>query len=363
MTGVPAPLVAGAVLGSPTGRRIVIGASGAAAAVIAVLALAIASMIGSLAGGRGSDGSYQPSAVALADIPGNYLALYLQAGRSRGLDWAVLAGVGSVETDHGRGPGPGITSGVNAHGCCAGPMQFSIIGAGGGTWGAYAVDGNHDGRKDVYDPGDAIPAAADLLKASGAPGNYHDALFAYNHAEWYVAEVLAKAALYRGAYHDAGAAGALGAGVVSRESAAAVLRLASGPRPRITLTAVQRNDLATGQIDPRVSSLLVLIARTHTVTITALKSDHSIYTTGGNVSNHSAGRAVDIAIVDGEVCNSVLHGPFGKCWRLARQLAYLTGPLHPSELIFGIDPDGPGGPAFAASDHTDHVHAGWDAGT
>ena len=56
-----------------------------------------------------------------------------------------------------------------------------------------------DGRTSPYEPADAIPAAARYLRASGAPGDYRAALFAYNHADWYVAEVLAKAAAYRGA--------------------------------------------------------------------------------------------------------------------------------------------------------------------
>ena len=77
-------------------------------------------------------------------------------------------------------------------------MQFSIAGHP-STWEGYGLDGNHDGRSSPYVPADAIPAAARYLRASGAPGDYHGALFAYNHAEWYVAEVLAKAATYRGA--------------------------------------------------------------------------------------------------------------------------------------------------------------------
>lgn len=61
------------------------------------------------------------------------------------------------------------------------------------TWAAYGVDGNGDGVKDPYDPWDAILAAARYLRASGAPGNWHDAIFAYNHAEWYVERIFADA--------------------------------------------------------------------------------------------------------------------------------------------------------------------------
>ena len=58
------------------------------------------------------------------------------------------------------------------------------------TWAEYGVDGDGDGVKDPVNKWDAIFAAANYLKASGAPGNWHDAIFAYNHAEWYVDEVL-----------------------------------------------------------------------------------------------------------------------------------------------------------------------------
>lgn len=62
------------------------------------------------------------------------------------------------------------------------------------SWSSFGVDGNEDGAKDAYDPEDAIPAAAGLLAHLGAPGNWHDAIYGYNHAEWYVEDVLADAA-------------------------------------------------------------------------------------------------------------------------------------------------------------------------
>jgi hypothetical protein len=141
----------------------------------------------------------EPTGLALADIPAEYLRLYREAGADYGLDWAVLAGIGKVETDHGRSRLPGVRSGVNSYGCCAGPMQFSIVGPRGGTWGAYGVDGDRDGRRDVYDPADAIPGAANYLRASGAPADYRRALFAYNHSAAYGVEVLRWADRYRAA--------------------------------------------------------------------------------------------------------------------------------------------------------------------
>src|SRR4051794_28834346 len=140
---------------------------------------------------------YGPSATARTEIPPTYLRLYVTAGTRYGIDPWILAGIGAVETDHGRSTAPGVHSGVNAYGCCAGPMQFSIVGHP-STWDRYGVDGNHNGRSSPYEPADEIPAAARYLRAAGAPADYHAALFAYNHADWYVNAVLAKAAAYRG---------------------------------------------------------------------------------------------------------------------------------------------------------------------
>jgi Transglycosylase SLT domain len=134
-----------------------------------------------------------PSALAKREIPPEYLSDYEQAGQKYHLDWAILAGIGKVECDHGRDPDPSCTQegAVNSAGA-GGPMQFIA-----GTWATYGVapDG---GAPDRWNPEDAIFGAANYLRASGAPGDYRKAIFAYNHAEWYVDEVESWAAKYRG---------------------------------------------------------------------------------------------------------------------------------------------------------------------
>jgi hypothetical protein len=139
-----------------------------------------------------------PSATARADIPGGYLRLYQRAaGRCRGLSWSVLAAIGKVESDHGRSRLPGVRSGWNRAGA-AGPMQFGIgVGRAGNAWARYGADFDGGGRRSVYDPGDAIPAAADYLCAHGAPRRLDRALYAYNHSWAYVAKVKTIAARYR----------------------------------------------------------------------------------------------------------------------------------------------------------------------
>jgi cell wall-associated NlpC family hydrolase len=127
-----------------------------------------------------------PSATALADIPSAYLALYQQAALRFGLPWELLAAVGKVESDHGRDPG---TDEPNAAGA-EGPMQFEPATFAAYSWAAGTPDPNID------DPHDAIEAAAAMLAANGAPGDTRAALYAYNHADWYVEEVLSWAATY-----------------------------------------------------------------------------------------------------------------------------------------------------------------------
>jgi hypothetical protein len=94
---------------------------------------------------------------------------------------AILAGINWEETGFGKNLG---VSSAEAEGW----MQFLPS-----SWESFGVDGNGDGAKDPYNPWDAIFAAARLLRYSGAPGNWHDAIYSYNHAEWYVEDVLADA--------------------------------------------------------------------------------------------------------------------------------------------------------------------------
>ncbi|MFG1827531.1 NlpC/P60 family protein [Microbispora hainanensis] len=154
--------------------RLLVAAAGLLIAIPLGLILAFTALNGSVGCGQGQDGG----------IPPDYLQLYQQAGQKYGIPWQVLAGIGKAESDHGRGTGVGIRDGANRAGAM-GPMQFLDT-----TWAAYGVDGNGDGRTDVYDPADAIPSAAKYLKANGAPADMYRAVWRYNHADWYVRRVL-----------------------------------------------------------------------------------------------------------------------------------------------------------------------------
>src|SRR5215207_5593197 len=118
------------------------------------------------------------------EIPPFLLPIYQSCGTEYGIPWQVLAGINKIETAFGTNLN---VSSAGAEGW----MQFIPS-----TWAAYAVDANEDGRKDPYNPVDAICAAARYLRAAGGDHNLRQAIFAYNHADWYVDEVLLYANQY-----------------------------------------------------------------------------------------------------------------------------------------------------------------------
>ncbi|RKQ90724.1 peptidase M23-like protein [Solirubrobacter pauli] len=119
-------------------------------------------------------------------IPPFLLPIYQAAGMEYGVRWEILAGINEIETDYGR------NLNVSSAGAL-GWMQFMPA-----TWKAYGVDANRDGVRDPFNPVDAIFAAARYLKAAGAETDIRKAVFAYNHADWYVDSVLMRAQIIGG---------------------------------------------------------------------------------------------------------------------------------------------------------------------
>ena len=206
-----------------TGRTAAVIAIGMGGLLVLGLALAGAGISGGsmlFAAGQGCNGAGgsavvtsavqpAPSKAAGTSIPADYLQLYQNAGRTYGVPWTILAGIGEVESNHGRSTLPGVHSGANAFGA-AGPMQIGIGGAAGNTWGGapvhpaaehvggVATDGNADGVASVYQPADAIDGAAKYLVEHGVLTNPSGAIFAYNHLTSYVQAVLGWAGVYAG---------------------------------------------------------------------------------------------------------------------------------------------------------------------
>jgi hypothetical protein len=117
-------------------------------------------------------------------IPPFLLPIYQACGTQYGIPWQVLASINRIETNFGQNLNVSYAGAV-------GWMQFMPA-----TWKAYGVDANGDGRKDPYNPYDAICSAARYLRASGWENNPRGAVFAYNRADWYVDEVLLYARQY-----------------------------------------------------------------------------------------------------------------------------------------------------------------------
>jgi soluble lytic murein transglycosylase-like protein len=116
-------------------------------------------------------------------VPLFLLPIYQAAGIQYGVRWEILAAINEIETDYGRNL---AVSSAGARGW----MQFMPA-----TWKSHGVDANRDGRADPYNPVDAIFAAGRYLEAAGAQTDLRKALFAYNHAGWYVESVLRRAQL------------------------------------------------------------------------------------------------------------------------------------------------------------------------
>jgi hypothetical protein len=305
-----------------------------------------------------ASGERGASGLAVSDIPRRYLAIYTDAAAvCKGLTWQVLAAIGKIESDHGRSSAPGVRSGVNRFGCCAGPMQFNIRNGPPSTWDGWGTGV----AADVYNPAHAIPAAARKLCGDGlarpervrqdpcpnvlGSAALHSALRRYNNACWYVHEVVTLAGRYTASSPPL---------APSKDPfVRALVR-----NRRITTTSSHgcdpKTDLASGKLDLRVQSLLAVIAERHAIRLSCLRTGHSRYVKGTTrVSNHTVWRAVDIDIVDGRRVS--------RSSRAARALVVwldgLEGPLRPSEIgspwAIGHRP------YFTDEGHHGHVHVGF----
>ena len=126
---------------------------------------------------------------APAGVPANWVDLFKESAATYcpGLPWTVLAAIGEIESGDGANDGPSSAG-------ARGPMQFLPS-----TWAIWGTDGfGPPGTPDIMNPLDAVPSAARLLCASGGASSatLSAAIFAYNHATWYVSEVLALASEY-----------------------------------------------------------------------------------------------------------------------------------------------------------------------
>ncbi|HSP71465.1 MAG TPA: lytic murein transglycosylase [Gaiellaceae bacterium] len=124
----------------------------------------------------------QPAQLSFAQLSD----LWQRAGAAYGIPWQVLGAINKIESNFGQNMGPSSAGAI-------GWMQFMPD-----TWLRWGTDANGDGIADPWSPEDAVYSAARYLAASGGRSDIARAVFAYNHAQWYVDEVLQLAQVYAG---------------------------------------------------------------------------------------------------------------------------------------------------------------------
>jgi soluble lytic murein transglycosylase-like protein len=303
-------------------------------------------------------------------VPAELLPLFQAAGAEYGVPWEILAAINETETGFGRDMAVSSAGAV-------GFMQFLPS-----TWERWGRDGDGDRRRDPRDPADAIFSAARYLDAAGAAGDLPRALFAYNHANWYVQRVMLRARELAGLNADRVAAltdraleqhrtlyevaGSpyFGPGVVEPTAGQALLMTSEQlarrvlKDDRIEIYDCGRNDIEAGRVDRRVlATLLFLAASGHSLRVSSLECGHGRLTTSGNVSAHSFGSAVDIAAVDG--IPILGHQGGGS---IAEEIVYrlldLQGLNRPAQIITLMTVDGAPN-TLSLPDHDDHIHVGF----
>ena len=177
-----APRVLIALLAATVAVAAAPGEAGAARPVVRLDALAMRSNF-QLGGVPSWRSGLRP--IAPCQGPEPLATTFVAAGRAFALRPSILAAISEIESGHGCNLGPSSAGAI-------GWTQFLPS-----TWRAWGMDADGDHRASPGDSVDAVYSSARYLRAHGAPASYHRALFAYNHAGWYVRSVLARAEKYR----------------------------------------------------------------------------------------------------------------------------------------------------------------------
>jgi len=332
-SGSTAPVAIGPrALGAAIGWKVGLAVLAALLSLLFFLGLFVSASIPTAAGAR------QVCAVRGAldkEIPANYLPWLARATAKYELGprgFSILAAVHKIESDFGRSPLPGVAPGTKNSAGAMGPGQFLEE-----SWPPFGVDADGDGDKDPYSVPDSVFATANVLHTEGAPANWHDAIFAYNHAEWYVNDVLAQAEAYQGEV---------------------VCRLVGMPAGPVALGRIDWNDtFGPWGGAQKFAELAVRIARRNGCSVVSAKRATETTASGG-VSDHWEGARHSYA-VDLDDCD--LTFPGGAADRTAREIAAAfdlpghTGVVsayrgrYRIQLLWQT---------YVGGDHYDHVHVG-----
>lgn len=261
---------------------------------------------------------------------------------------AILASIHHVESGFGANMGPSSAGAI-------GHMQFLPT-----TWEAMGVDANGDGRKDPYNAADAIHSAAHYLAVSGAPDDWYDAIFTYNNADWYVAEVLAGAERFGdlGSVADATCEPSSGSAELSE-----AVRVYEPARDLRIPPRYMAPGFSPDPIDARIWPNVRWVLETYDLLITAGKET-------GHAS-HGDGSAID-AVPDGDLSTQAVWDR--SAGRLAADLGWTRACAHSGsrpvcDLVPAIEWVGydgyanHGSPATCGGSCPMHIHVSWVSST
>ncbi|HXR10986.1 MAG TPA: lytic murein transglycosylase [Gaiellaceae bacterium] len=254
------------------------------------------------------------------------LGLWQQAGAEYDVPWQVLAAINKIESNFGRNMGPSSAGAI-------GWMQFMPA-----TWLEWGVDANGDGIADPWNATDAIFSAARYLAAAGAATDLYRAVFAYNHADWYVNEVLQLADLYKG-----GVAGDVGNGAIA-----------------FSLDRMQQNlDAARNAVVKAATRLTAASATLRRLQAglqrTQLLSDRLALEPG--VEHVAATRDADARALDAAQRSLAAAQRASAAASFAPAAAtLLAGPSYSSGYVFPVG----GGPGVVSASHTHHDYPAVD---
>ncbi len=260
--------------------------------------------------------------------------IWQRAGASYGIPWQVLAAINKVESNFGRNMGPSSAGAI-------GWMQFMPS-----TWLRWGSDATGDGVADPWNPEDAIFSAARYLAAAGGRTDISRGVFAYNHAQWYVDEVLDLARLY-------GSAGPEVAFTLDRYQ----VRLETAQRATVRANrALVRASARERRLARHARSLFArveaakLLSRRLELEAKAYQADAARSNAARDVAAarkrlHSAERALS------EARSSSVTSPFASATG-----TLLSAPLYQGDYVFPVG----GGPGVVSVGHTHHDYPAAD---
>lgn len=284
---------------APRAPRLVIGAPLGLLLLLVALVIAIALLFGADPNCGGG-----PVGNLSAEVPVELVPIYQGAAAKYRLGEqgpSILAAINKVESGFGTNMS---TSSAGAIGW----MQSEP-----GTWVSYGVDGNHDGKRDPYNPWDAIFGAANYLHASGAPKNWHGALLAYNHAEWYVHEVLSYAGQFAGNGTTTVAAIGCASAATGPADLQKAIKLFEPRRYKLLPQRYMAPGYSPEPVDERILPGAEWVLDTYRLRVTAGRE------TGHQ--SHGEGTAIDMVPADGNSHQDWVHS----AQRLAEDLGWRVG--------------------------------------